>query len=54
MERQQYDRELKAQVVRLCEQGDVPIAQVARELGIDAQLLYRWWSRSSWHASPRT
>jgi len=42
MERQQYDREFKAQAVRLCEQGDVPIAQVARELGIDAKLLYRW------------
>lgn len=29
MERQQVDREFKAQAVRLCEQGDVSIAQVA-------------------------
>ena len=42
MERQQYDREFKAQAVRLCEQGDVPIAQIARELGINVKLLYRW------------
>jgi transposase len=42
MERQQFDREFKAQAVRLCEQGDVPIAQVARELGINVKLLYRW------------
>jgi transposase len=42
MERQQYDREFKHQAVRLCDQGDVPIAQVARELGIDVKLLYRW------------
>lgn len=42
MERQQFDREFKAQAVRLCEQGNVPIAQVARELGINVKLLYRW------------
>jgi transposase len=42
MERQQFDREFKAQAVGLCEQGDVSIAQVARELGVDVKLLYRW------------
>jgi transposase len=42
MERQQFDREFKAQAVRMCEQGDVPIAQIARELGINVKLLYRW------------
>jgi transposase len=42
MERKQFDREFKAQAVRLCEQEDVPIAQVARELGINVKLLYRW------------
>jgi transposase-like protein len=42
MERQQFDREFKAQAVRLCEQGDVAITQVARELGINVKLLYRW------------
>ena len=44
MERQQFDREFKAQAVRMCEQGDVPIAQIARELGINVKLLYRWRS----------
>jgi transposase len=42
MERQQFDREFKAQAVRLCEQGDLPIAQIARDLGINVKLLYRW------------
>lgn len=42
MERKQYDREFKAQALRLCEQSDVTIAQVARELGINVKLLYRW------------
>ena len=42
MQRQQFDREFKAQAVRMCEQADVPIAQVARELGINVKMLYRW------------
>ena len=46
MERKQFDREFKAQAVRLCEQGGVPIAQVARELGINVKLLYRWRSEA--------
>ena len=46
MERQQFDREFKAQAVRMCEQGDVPSAQIARELGINVKLLYRWRSEA--------
>lgn len=42
MERQQFDREFKAQAVRLCEQSNVTVAQIARELGINPKLLYRW------------
>ena len=42
MERQQFDREFKAQAVRLCEQGEIPIAQIARDLNINVKLLYRW------------
>jgi transposase len=42
MERQQFDREFKAQAVRMCEQAEVPVAQIARELGISPKLLYRW------------
>ena len=40
--RRQYDREFKAQAVQLCEQDGVPITQIARELGVDVKLLYRW------------
>lgn len=39
MERKQYDAEFKAQAVRLCEQREAPIAQIARELGINVKLL---------------
>lgn len=41
-QRRKYDREFKAQAVQLCEQEDVPITQIARELGLDVKLLYRW------------
>jgi transposase len=41
-QRRKYDREFKLQAVKLCEQEGVTIAQVARELGIDVKLLYRW------------
>ena len=40
--RKKYTEEFKAEAVRLvCESGK-PIAQLARELGISANLLYRW------------
>jgi transposase len=42
MERKQYDREFKAQAVQMCEQAEVPVAQIARELGISVKMLYRW------------
>lgn len=46
MERKHFDAEFKAQAVRMCEQSDVPIAQVARELGINVKMLYRWRSEA--------
>jgi transposase len=42
MERRKYDREFKTQAMQLCEQEGVTVAQIARELGIDVNLLYRW------------
>lgn len=41
-QRRKYDRDFKAQAVQLCEEEDVPITQIARELGLDVKLLYRW------------
>lgn len=47
MERQQRDREFKAQAVRLCEQSNVTVVQVAREPGINPKLLYRMTARAT-------
>lgn len=42
MERRKYDRDFKRQAAQLCEQEGVTATQIARELGIDVKLLYRW------------
>jgi transposase len=42
MERQKYSQEFKEQAVRLSQVSDKSVAQVARELGIHTQMLYRW------------
>jgi transposase len=40
--RRKYSREFKREAVQLVRQPDVSCAQVARELGIGANLLTRW------------
>ena len=40
--RRQFTREFKEEAVRLSERGDMPVTQVARDLGIRAKMLYRW------------
>ena len=40
--RRQYDKDFKLSAVRLLEQSDKPISQIARGLGISASMLRRW------------
>ncbi len=40
--RRKYTEEFKTEAVRLVREAGKPVAQVARELGIPANLLYRW------------
>ncbi len=40
--RRKYDREFKLHAVQLSQQDGVSVTQVARELGINVKLLYRW------------
>jgi len=44
-ERRKFTNEFKLEAVGLAERGDRPIAQVARELGLNETTLYRWMSR---------
>ena len=40
--RKHYNKEFKLEAVRLLEQGDKPPADIARELGIKRNQLYKW------------
>ena len=37
-----YSREYKIEAVRLCEEDERPVAEVARQLGINPNNLYKW------------
>ena len=47
MERQKYSQEFKEQAVRLSQVSDKSVVQVARELGIHTNMLYRWRREAS-------
>ena len=41
-DRKRYSREFKLEAVRRCEESGKPIAEIARELDVSLNLLYRW------------
>jgi transposase len=41
---QKYDKDFKIQTVRMIQEQGKPVAQVARELGVSDNTLYRWIS----------
>jgi transposase len=43
--RRKYTREFKLEAVRLSEESEEPAAEIARQLGIHANLLYTWRER---------
>ena len=40
--RRRFTNEFKLEAVQLAERGDTPVAQVARELGLNETVLRRW------------
>lgn len=42
MARQQFTAEFKREAVRLLERGDKPVSQLALELGVPRNRLYKW------------
>ena len=40
--RRKFTNEFKLEAVRLAERGEMPVAQVARELGLNETVLRRW------------
>ena len=37
-----YTREFKIEAIRLCEEDERPVSEVARQLGISPNILYKW------------
>ena len=52
VERKNYTEEFKREAVRLMESSGKPVAQLARDLGINDNTLYRW--RSVYGSQPAT
>jgi transposase len=50
--RKKYSREFKEEALRLVDEGNKPLTQVARELGIRPDLLQSWKSRRAAVATP--
>lgn len=42
MNRRKHSNEFKLEAVKLAERGDVPVVQVAQDLGICESLLHKW------------
>ncbi|MCP4233614.1 MAG: transposase [Aestuariibacter sp.] len=38
----QYSKEFKLEAIRLADESDKPVAQIARELGIRQNQIYKW------------
>jgi transposase-like protein len=45
MERQVYTKEFKAEAVALAGKREKPVSQVAKDLGVQESVLYRWIQR---------
>ena len=42
MQKREYSEEFRLEAIKLARQGDIPVCQVARDLGIHDSVLYRW------------
>jgi transposase len=51
--RRQYDREYKAEAVRLVTEGGLRPTDVARELGISSKMLGQWRRQLDQHSTPQ-
>jgi transposase len=47
--RQSFSREFKLEAVRLMDEGKKPAAEIARELGIRRNQLYKWKEKTEKH-----
>ena len=49
-DRKRYSKEFKTQAIKRCEESGKPVTEIARELDISVQRLYRW--RDNYYKDP--
>ena len=42
MQKREFSEEFRLEAVKLAKRGEVPVSQIARDLGIHDSVLYRW------------
>ena len=47
MQRREFSEEFRLEAVKLARRGEVPVSQIARDLGIHDSVHYRWIRRGS-------
>ena len=52
-ERRVYTREFKAEAIALAKKGEKPVRQIAGDLGVNENVLYRWIQRLKAAANDR-
>jgi transposase len=50
-QRQSFSREFKLEAVRLMEEGKKPPTEIARELGIRRNQIYKWKEKTDQHGA---
>ena len=53
MTRRRFTPEYKQEAVELAQRSDIPISQVAKNLGLNDNVLRRWIKEYTGHGSPR-
>ena len=53
MQRREYSEEFRLEAVKLAKRGEVPVSEIARDLGIHDSVLYRWIRKHDGKSKPK-
>ena len=53
MQRREFSEEFRSEAVKLAKMGEVPVSQIARDLGIHDSVLYRWMRKHDGRMKPK-
>ena len=53
MQRREFSDEFRFEAVKLAKQGEVPVSEIARDLGVHDSVLYRWIRKHDGRINPK-